>query len=306
MSVILGLNVFHADASACLVRDGAIVSAVAEERLGARRKHFAGFPTEAIKFVLRDAGLTIADVDHLAIGHDKRANRAQKARYALTRPLSTARAAVTYLARQRQIESLRDRVAQECGFDLADCRFETHEIEHHLAHIASSFYCSGFEEAAALSYDASGDFVSTMFAHCTPDGIEILDRIFLPDSLGYFYTAICQFIGFEEFGEEYKVMGLAAYGKPAYLDLMRDIVSAEACGRFRVNQTYFSGLLQRSHEELTDEDGRLIIPPLYSEALVERLGPARRRGAELTQRIATSRRRVSSTSRTSSCTRSAG
>jgi len=282
--VILGLNVFHADASACLVRDGAIVSAVAEERLGARHKHFAGFPTEAVKFVLRDAGLTIADVDHLAIGHDKRANRAQKARYALTRPLSTARAAVTYLARQRQIESLRDRVAQECGFDPADCRFETHEIEHHLAHIASSFYCSGFEEAAALSYDASGDFVSTMFAHCTPNGIEILDRIFLPDSLGYFYTAICQFIGFDEFGEEYKVMGLAAYGKPVYLDLMRDIVSAEACGRFRVNQTYFSGLLQKSHEELTDANGRLIIPPLYSDALVERLGPARTRGGELTQR----------------------
>jgi predicted NodU family carbamoyl transferase len=75
------------------------------------------------------------------------------------------------------------------------CRLETHEIEHHLVHVATSFYCSGFKEAAALLYNASGDFVSTMFALCTPNGIEILDRVFLPDSLGYFYTAICQFIG---------------------------------------------------------------------------------------------------------------
>jgi carbamoyltransferase len=281
---ILGINAFHADASACLIRDGAVVAAIAEERLGPRRKHFAGFPALAIRQVLDEAGIRIGDVSHLAVGHDPRAHLTRKAAYALQNPLRSIRSAVTFLTRQRQIETLADVLANECGFDRADCRFEVQHVEHHLAHLASSYWCSPFEEAAGFTYDASGDFVSTAFAACTPSGIDVRQRIFLPDSLGYFYTAICQFIGFDHFGEEYKVMGLAAYGQPRYMALMERLLQPTANGMFSLNNRYFAGLLQRSHEELLDEQGQIVIPPLYAEALAEELGPPRVRGSDVTQR----------------------
>jgi carbamoyltransferase len=156
-------------------------------------------------------------------------------------------------------------------------------VEHHRAHLASSFWGSGFAAAAGFSYDASGDFVSGAYARCG-EAIEVIDRVFLPHSLGYFYTAICQFIGFEEFGEEYKVMGLAAYGRPTFLPLMERMVTYEGRGQYRLDGKWFAGLLQHSHEELVDAAGRLIVPPLYAKTLAAELGPARVRGAEITTR----------------------
>ncbi|MEO8450971.1 MAG: carbamoyltransferase C-terminal domain-containing protein [Gemmatimonadota bacterium] len=280
---ILGLNTFHADASACLVREGQVVAAVAEERLGLRRKHFAGFPAAAIQQVLAAGGIGIRDVDIVAVGHDPKANFGAKAAYALRRPTQVLGSALTFLSRERQLDALPDRIARECGFARADCRFELVHVEHHQAHLASSFWGSGFEEAAGFSYDASGDFVSGIYARCG-QSIDVIDRVFLPHSLGYFYTAVCQFIGFEEFGEEYKVMGLGAYGDPSFLPVMEKMVTYEGRGQYRLQAKWFTGLLQRSHEELLDAEGRLIIPPLYSKALAEELGPARRRGAEITAR----------------------
>lgn len=281
---ILGLNVFHADASACLVRDGTVVSAVAEERLGLRRKHFAGFPAAAIRHVLDSAGLGIRDVDVVAVGHHPKANLAAKAGYALRHPTRVLGSALTFLSRERQLEALPDRIARECGYSLADCKFDLDHIEHHRAHLASSYWGSHFAEAAGFSYDASGDFVSGAYARCDND-IDIIERVFLPHSLGYFYTAICQFIGFDEFGEEYKVMGLAAYGKPTYLPLMERLLQYQGKGQYRLDGKWFAGLLQRSHEELLDENGRLIIPPLYeNKPFVAELGPPRVRGAEFTER----------------------
>jgi len=281
---ILGLNAFHADAAACLVSEGKLVAAVAEERLGDRRKHFAGFPGQAIRRVLEMGGISLADVTHVAVGHNSRVHRARKAAYALSTPLRSVRSAATALSRQRQLSSLESLIACACGVDPAACRFDTVNVEHHVAHLASSFYGSDFEEAAGFSYDASGDFVSTAFAHCSSAGIDVRQRVFLPHSLGYFYTAICQFIGFDHFGEEYKVMGLAAYGTPRYRQLMQKLLIMEEGGRFRLDGRFFAGLLQRSHEELLDAQGQIVIPPLYSPALAEELGPARMRGAVLTQR----------------------
>ncbi len=280
---ILGLNAFHADAAACLLRDGKVIAAVAEERLGLRRKHFAGFPTEAIKHVLAQAKIGIRDVDVVAVGHDPRANRGAKMGYALRHLSQSISPALTFLSRERQLEALSERIARECGFAPADCRFRIDYVEHHRAHLGSSFWGSGFKEAAGFSYDASGDFVSGMYARCT-ENIDVIDRITLPHSLGYYYTALCQFIGFEEFGEEYKVMGLAAYGQPKYLPLMQRMLHSDGRGQYRIGAKYFAGLLRRPHEELLDAEGRLFIPPLYSDALAEELGPARRRDAEITQR----------------------
>jgi len=174
-------------------------------------------------------------------------------------------------------------VAEACGVNEADCRFQVERVEHHLAHIASSYYASDFDEAAGFSYDGAGDFTSAMFARCRDNKIEILDRIHVPDSLGFFYTAVCQFIGFTGFGEEYKVMGLAAYGQPKYLDFMREFLSVESNGHFRLNRDLFVPL-QQNLEELTDAQGQINLPPLFASGFESRLGPARAKGAETTQR----------------------
>lgn len=281
--IILGLNAFHADAAACLVKDGVVISAVAEERLGLRRKHFAGFPAESIKHVLRAAGIGIKDVDVVAVGHDPKANVAAKAGYAIRNPARVIGSALTFLSRERQIASLNERIATDCGFPLAECRFKVEHVEHHLAHLASSFWGSGYTRAAGFSYDASGDFVSAAYAKCSTD-IDIVERVFLPHSLGYFYSALCQFIGFDDFGEEYKVMGLAAYGKPTYMPLMERMLRYEKNGQYRLDGKFFAGVMQRSQEEMLDENGRIVTPALYSEGLIAELGPPRKRGEPLTVR----------------------
>ena len=281
--IILGLNAFHADAAACLVKDGVVVSAVAEERLGLRRKHFAGFPAEAIKHVLAAGGVSIRDVDVVAVGHDSKANVAAKAGYALRNPARAIGSALNFLSRERQIASLNERIASDCGFPLGDCRFTVAHVEHHLAHLASSFWGSGYQRAAGFSYDASGDFVSAAYAKCERD-IDIIERVFLPHSLGYFYSALCQFIGFDDFGEEYKVMGLAAYGKPAFMPLMERMLSYEGRGQYRLDNKFFAGVMQKSQEELLDENGRIVTPALYADALIKELGAPRKRGEPLTER----------------------
>jgi carbamoyltransferase len=283
MTYILGLNAYHWDSSACLLKDGELIAAVAEERLGDRVKHKAGFPSRAINAVLEIGGIAVGDVDYLAIGYDKNANARQKLSYAVSNPLRTAKLAAKSLGRRAEMSGFKQKVAEACEVDEAACRFETVQVEHHLAHIASSFFCSPFDSASAFSYDAAGDFVSAMYARCQGTEIEILDRVFLPHSLGYFYTALCQFIGFDRIGEEYKVMGLSAYGEPAYMDLMREMLTIESGGQFRTSQKFLK-LLDQSFDELAQESGEFKLPPLYTENLAKRLGPPRSRDAELQQR----------------------
>lgn len=281
--LIIGLNAFHPDSSACAVVDGKLVAAVAEERLGARRKHVAGFPGRALQAVLQMAGATVREIDYLAIGNDSNANLGAKVSHVLRTPVKSARGVVTHFQRRARLQSMQQLVAEACGVAEADCRFEVVRVEHHLAHLASSYYASDFDSAAGFSYDAAGDFVSAMLARCEGNRIEILDRVFMPDSLGHFYTALCQFIGFDKFGEEYKVMGLAAYGEPKYQELMRELLPLSDDGKFRLNRDYFVPL-GRNLEECTDERGEIILPPLYSLELVRRLGEPRWRSAEITQR----------------------
>jgi len=307
MNLILGLNAFHPDSSACVLKDGKLVAAVAEERLGPRHKHVAGFPGRAIAEVLRTAGATIREVDYIAIGNDSNANVPAKVRHVLKSPVKSARGVLTHFQRRGKMHSVQQMVAEACGVNEADCRFKIARVEHHLAHIASSFFSSDFDEAAGFSYDGSGDFTSAMFARCQGNKIEILDRVHVPHSLGFFYTALCQFIGFSKFGEEYKVMGLAAYGQPVYLDLMRELLTigdgswkmgdgeksktpnsqlpapSSSSGQFRLNPRFFRPL-GKNLEECVDATGEIVLPPLYSEALAQHLGAPRMRGESLTQR----------------------
>ncbi len=282
--LILGLNAYHPDASACLLRDGELVAAVAEERLGPRVKHMAGFPALAIRQVLAMAGAEIMDVDYVALGHDNNANLSAKVAHVMAHPMRSAQSVAGHFARRGKMTSLKERVAAGCDVDPAQCRFEVVEVEHHLAHLASSFFASPFEEAAGFSYDGSGDFVSGMYARCRGNDIEVLGRIHVPHSLGFFYTALCQFIGFTQFGEEYKVMGLSAYGQPRYADFLQSVLPVNGDGQYRLNQRFIQPVGGKSFEDCINAKGEIVLPAMFTKKLVKELGLPRARGAELTQR----------------------
>ena len=284
MTVILGFNAFHADSAACLVVDGQLVGAVAEERLGDRQKHSPAFPAQAIRRLLADAGLRLREVTHVALARDPRANRAAKLAYVARHPLKAAGAVVEHLHRNRRTQGTLEQLAEVCGEDPAQVRFETVGVEHHLAHIASAYYLSPFESlTAGLSYDASGDFASLMAARCEGTRIEVLDRVTLPHSLGFFYTALCQFIGFDEFGEEYKVMGLAPYGEDRYGDLMRKLVRLDEGHWYRLATDYF-GMHEGGESGAVDATQHIVMGRFYSDRLSAALGVPRRRDEPLTQR----------------------
>src|SRR5256885_11430991 len=158
--LILGLNMFHADASAAIIQDGEVIFAIAEERLN-RIKHYAGFPSFAIQACLKAAGAKISDIDHIAVGQDSDANLSEKIRYAFANPAKLLNF-VKLRQRKQQMRDIRELIATHLQNDPNALRFKVHHLEHHIAHVASAYYCSPWEQAAGFSYDGSGDFVSTM------------------------------------------------------------------------------------------------------------------------------------------------
>ncbi len=278
--LILGLNMFHADSSAAIIRDGEVVFAIAEERLN-RVKHYAGFPSLAVQACLDYVGATISDIDHVAIGQDSDANLTKKVQYALGNPTKVLNF-IRLRHRKQAMRDARSLLASALHCDPAALRFEEHRVEHHIAHIASSYYCSPWENAAGFSYDGSGDFVSTMMARCEGGDIEVLERIYLPQSLGSFYTMVCEFIGYNQYGDEGKVMGLAPYGTDRYCERMRELVQIENDG-FRSDLRYFKPL--GSNQGMTlSADGKVSLARHFSDRMVEEFGEPRERNAEITQR----------------------
>lgn len=282
MANILGINAFHADASAVLLKDGVLVGAIAEERLN-RVKHFAGFPSMAIRKLLEMGGLTVGELDHIAIGRDAKANLTDKIAFSLQNLTRISKLARQRLENRANIKDIPELLAQACGVSRDAVKARVHHVEHHLCHAASTYLPSGFDRAAILSIDGFGDFASTVTAIGEGDRFKVLDRILFPHSLGVFYSAICQFIGYDKYGDEGKVMGLAPYGKPSYLEAMRDIVRLEDEGRFSLNLDYFIHHSEGVDYGVTDE-GHPTLAPLYSEKLIERFGTPRVRGSEITQR----------------------
>jgi carbamoyltransferase len=278
--LILGLNMFHADASAAIVEDGKILFAVAEERLN-RRKHFGGFPALAVKACLDAAGAKISDVQHVAVGQDSDANLARKVRYALANPAKVLNF-IKMRQRKEAMREVRSLLAQALDVDAATLKFQEHYLEHHIAHIASAYYCSPWETAAGFSYDGSGDFVSTMMARCEGGEIQVLDRVFLPHSLGSFYTMICDFIGYRKYGDEGKVMGLAPYGRDTYIDEIGKIVSFSQ-GKFQLDLSYFKPLGSSQGMQVLP-DGTVCLARHFADKMEKLFGAAREPQAEITQR----------------------
>ncbi len=278
--LILGLNMFHADASAAIVLDGEVKFAIAEERLN-RHKHFGGFPALAIKACLDAVGAKISDVEHVAVGQDGDANLAKKVQYALANPAKI----LNFIRLRQRKEAMRDvrsLLAKAFDVDSTQLRFQEHHLEHHIAHIASAYYCSPWEKAAGFSYDGSGDFVSTMMARCEGNEIEVLDRVFLPHSLGSLYTMICEFIGYSEYGDEGKVMGLAPYGKDTYHEEIGKIVTRKN-GGFQLDLSYFKPLGSNQGMQVLP-DGTVKLARHFSDRMERLFGEPRGPNSEISQR----------------------
>jgi carbamoyltransferase len=267
---ILGINAYHGNASAAIVCDGQLVAAVEEERFN-RVKYAAGFPEAAIRYCLDAAGLKLSEVDHVAVPRNPWARLGTKLFYAMRMP-GFARERAKVLSR---FVSIPEALAEACETEPKSVHAKFHRVEHHQAHLASTFFVSPYDNAAILSADGLGDFASTMWANGKGNHMRIYDAIAFPHSLGMYYTALTQYLGFWKFGDEYKVMGLAAYGQPEFLDEFRRIVTTNGSTGFRLGLDYFTH--HRKGPEMSwRESGKTpVLGRMFSEYLERRMGATR-------------------------------
>ena len=276
---VLGINAYHGDVSAALLRDGQLVAAVEEERFR-RIKHWAGFPTLAIRSVLEMAGIRGQDVRHVAVSRDPKANLLRKGLFTI-RHRPDLRLVLDRVRNAGKVRDLHGPLAAALGVPRDDLP-AIHYVEHHPAHLASAFFVSPFESAACCAIDGFGDFVSTSFAIGSRNHLEVLDKVYFPHSLGMMYTAVTQFLGFHGYGDEFKVMGLAPYGRPRHVDALRQLVTLTDAGKFELSLDYFRHW--SDGVEMEWDDGYPTLGRVYSDRLTHLLGPAREPSAPLTAR----------------------
>ena len=274
---VLGLNAYHGDVSAVLVRDGVLVAAVEEERFR-RIKHVTGFPAKAIDACLEIGGITPAEVDLFAVSRRPRAHLWRKALFVLgNRPKQTLADRARNMA---SISRLSQTIADAVGLDEYAVRPRMRYVEHHPAHLASAAFVSPFDTAAVCAIDGFGDFVSTSWGQLSGTGLDVRERVFFPHSLGLLYLAITQYLGFPHYGDEFKVMGLAPYGEPRYVREIESLVRLQPEGRFELDLSYFSHW--SDGVEMTWSDGAPAIGRVFTPKLEALLGTARSKDDELT------------------------
>ena len=288
---ILGINAYHADSSAAIFKDGIMIAATEEERF-TRIKHWAGFPVLSIQFCLKEAGISLKEVDYITIGRDPKAKFLNKLNYLRKNP-SLVFGAITRYRNSKQVASLEDefkKIDGSLSFDTLKSKINN--IEHHRSHLASAFFASPFEESAILSIDGSGDFTTTMIATGKGNKIEVLDSVDFPVSCGLFYTAFTQFLGFPHYGDEYKVMGLAPYGEAKYIDKVKKVLKFLPNGLFDWEDAFF---VQPTKAGFKYENNIPSVGNLYAPAFVKEFGPPRSQTEELStyhKDLATSVQRV--------------
>ena len=273
---IIGINAFHADSSACLIIDGKLISAVEEERFN-RIKHWAGFPLESIKYCLRESNLNLSDIDHISINIDPKANYFKKILF-LIKHRPSLKLIFNRFKKKKKYNSIREILNKE--FNGSNFNGQINNIEHHYAHLSSAFHVSPFEESCILSVDGFGDFASTAWGYGKNNKIKIDNKIHFPHSLGIFYQALTQFLGFKNYGDEYKIMGLAPYGKPTYVNQLRKILVTKPNGNFELNLDYFK--FHKENFNYRWENGKVEIEDLYTDKIKTLLGPERIQGEDLT------------------------
>ncbi len=276
---ILGLNAYHGDASACLLIDGQIISATEEERIR-RIKHWAGFPSESIKFCLHDAGLKLSDIDVITISRDPFANFGLKILQAFKNRLSINNIK-DRLRNLQKAMNIHEELACNFPQEFKSFKGKIINVEHHRSHLASAFLVSPFEESAILSIDGFGDFSSMMSAYGKSNRFDVRQQVNYPHSIGIFYTAFTQYLGFPHYGDEYKVMGLAPYGNPLYKDQVQKVIKLSSDGLFKLNLDYFNHT--KKGVNMTWSDGIPFVDSLFSEKLISEFGPTRKKNEELNQ-----------------------
>lgn len=279
--MILGINAYHGDSSAALFSDGRCIAALEQERFS-RLKHHAGFPDLAIQECLEMVGAGPEDLEHIAIGRDPSAHLHNKVLFGLKRVSSMKEMLGARLANAAKVLDTKDSVATALGVNAKDLQAKNHRVEHHRAHLASALFCSPFEEAACLSVDGMGDFASTMWGKGAGSKIDVEGQVLYPHSLGIFYTALTQFVGLPSYGDEYKLMGLSAYGEPRFLSQMRNVVRLGDDLGVELNLDYF--IHDKEGVEMTWEEGTPEIAPLWSKKMEEVFGAARPYRGDVTER----------------------
>lgn len=265
---ILGLNAFHADSAACLLKDGVLIAAAEEERFR-RLKHWAGLPTEAVRYCLAEAGIDLGEVDHVAVNRNPRANLLAKALHGLRRRPSVHLVAER-LRNATRVGSIGNLLPEALGQAMGA---QVHAVEHHRAHLASAFLVSPFQSAAVVSLDGFGDFVSTMWGTGRDNRLSIEGQVRFPHSVGLFYQAMTQFLGFWKYGDEYKVMGLAAYGEPRLAPRLRRVIDTSTDGRFALDLDFFRH--DAEGVEMIWDGGEPVVGRIFADPLIELLGPPR-------------------------------
>ena len=235
MKIVLGLNAFHADTSACLIMNGRIVAAIEEERIN-RKKHSSEFPINAINECLKIGNISFKDVTDISINSDPSKNLHIKLFHFL-KSFELKKINNLFVNRFKNKFNLK-KILNE-SYKLNN-NLKINNVEHHLSHLSSSFFASGFEKAVGLSIDGSGDFSSLTIAECDFKSIKIKKRIYFPNSIGLFYQGMTQLIGFNKYGDEYKLMGLAPYGKPMFKDEIKSKIFKNSNELFNLNLKYFN------------------------------------------------------------------
>lgn len=281
MPITLGINAYHGDAAAAVFVDGELIAAVEEERFS-RQKHQAGFPSESVRWCLREVNASIGDVAHAAISRDPFAHLPRKLAWTLrNRP---SRSSLGARAKNTsKVLNAREALAAATGLESAKAlKAKLHRVEHHRAHMASAMFASPYESAACVTIDGMGDFLSSAWGRGVGTKLDVQGVVPFPDSLGIFYTSFTQFLGLPAFGDEYKLMGLAAYGEPAFLPQVREVVRIGDGMKYELDLSYFT-----HHDkgvEMTWAEGSPSLGPMYSPKMIEVFGPAREFRAEITQR----------------------
>ena len=274
---ILGINAYHGDASAAIIKDGLLIAAAEEERFN-RKKHCAGFPAAAVRYCLQAANISVDELDHVGISRDPSAHLHKKVLFSITRLPNLSGLIAARLANAAKVHDLREELARALDVP-PQFRAKIHKVEHHRAHMASCFLVSPFDRAAILSIDGFGDFISTMWGVGENNHMDVIGQVEYPHSAGIVYTATSQYLGFPKYGDEGKVMGLAPYGVPRYLEQFREIIRTENGAGFKLDLNYF-----KHHSEgvdMTWEDGSPTIGRIFSDKFIDAFGPARLAGEPL-------------------------
>ena len=229
MPNILGLSAYFHDSACCLLKDGVLVAAAQEERFS-HRKHDPSVPKMAFRYCLSEGNLSINDIDCVAY-YENPAKKLDRQLWMILPSISEASAFDVWRKAKRPVHDIRKVLGYDGPIQIVD---------HHQAHAASSYFFSGFPEAAILTVDGVGEWATTTYGHAQMNTINLLEEVHFPDSIGLLYSAITSYLGFAVNDGEYKVMGLAPYGKPVYADRIRQLIQPLARGQFSLNLDYFN------------------------------------------------------------------